>query len=331
MNLGLPIEKKIEEVIYFFHEIYPKYDIKEYVQAIVHFINKMLTRENANLCAMFFSEIFFLGAPEYSHTEENEARYILAPALTLSKLNSKGFDIAKIIGSYIQMDHEGKLGYQISQIIEIILEIKMYLGDDILKISDLYIGLSMSQLSNHYKTLLFKHFLALDKYETKVPGDHDYPGDHVVFLSRILMYYLYNNTSIWDITEYMLSVNNSRILAEAFKLMIDRQMISLKRLIAILREFIDYQRLEINDVPKFISLNFSQYEIASFIAFFLYNGNKILDSEDFYDFLVGFSHFHGFNTLELRQIIEYLLKIKPNLLIDLKIEDLDKFFDGIKL
>jgi hypothetical protein len=67
-------------------------------------------------------EIFSLRAVEYYGSEEDERNYVILPAFTLAKLKEQGFNIDKIIGGFLQLDHEGDMNYQISQIIDYLLE-----------------------------------------------------------------------------------------------------------------------------------------------------------------------------------------------------------------
>ena len=122
LDLNESIEEKLEMVIYFFQNISPKYEIEAYIECLSSIFMEEFHKLNSRLISIFFMEIFSLRAPEYYGSEEDERIYVILPALTLAKLNKKGFDIDKIVGGFLQLDHEGDMSYQISQIIDYLLE-----------------------------------------------------------------------------------------------------------------------------------------------------------------------------------------------------------------
>jgi len=122
LALNESIEEKLEIAINFFQNISSKYEIEAYIECISSFFLEEFHELNSRLISIFFMEIFCLRAPEYYGSEEDERNYVIMPALTLAKLNEKGFDIDKIVGGFLQLDHEGDMSYQISQIIDYLLE-----------------------------------------------------------------------------------------------------------------------------------------------------------------------------------------------------------------
>ena len=122
LDLNESIEEKIERAIYFFQKISPKYEIEAFIECLSSIFLDAFHNLNSRLISFFFIEIFCLRAPEYYGSEENERNYVILPALTLAKLNKKGYDLDKIVGGFLQLDHEGDMSYQISQIIEYLLE-----------------------------------------------------------------------------------------------------------------------------------------------------------------------------------------------------------------
>ncbi|MFX1443477.1 MAG: hypothetical protein ACFFHV_08700 [Promethearchaeota archaeon] len=122
LNLNESIEEKLENAIGFFQKIFTKYEIEEFIECFSFFIIQEFNKLNSRLISIFFIEVFGLRAPEHYGSEENERNYVILPALTLAKLNEMGFDIDKIIGGFLQLDHEGDMSYQISQIIDYLLE-----------------------------------------------------------------------------------------------------------------------------------------------------------------------------------------------------------------
>jgi len=122
LDLNESIEEKLEIAINFFQNISSKYEIEDYIECLSSFFLEEFHELNSRLISIFFMEIFCLRAPEYYGSEEDERNYVIMPALTLAKLNEKGFDIDKIVGGFLQLDHEGDMSYQISQIIDHLLE-----------------------------------------------------------------------------------------------------------------------------------------------------------------------------------------------------------------
>ena len=120
-NSNENLEDKIDSMIFFFQKIISNYDKEDFVESLSSFIIEILFNLKSQLISFFFMEIFGLRAPHYCGVEEDEIKYVILPSLSLVKLNEKGFDISKIIGGFLQLDHEGDMGYQISQIIEYLL------------------------------------------------------------------------------------------------------------------------------------------------------------------------------------------------------------------
>ncbi|TFG26638.1 MAG: hypothetical protein EU532_09380 [Promethearchaeota archaeon] len=119
INSNENLEDKLEKVITFFQKILSTYNNEDSIECLSFFIIKSLF--NSYLISFFFIEVFSLRAPYYYGNEEDERKYVVLPSRTLLKLHNNGYDISKIIGGFLQIDHEGDMGYQISQIIEFLI------------------------------------------------------------------------------------------------------------------------------------------------------------------------------------------------------------------
>jgi hypothetical protein len=122
LALDIPFDKKLQEIVFFFQKISHLYEIEDYAEIISLFFINILKDKTALLSITFFLEVFSLSAPNYSRTKDDEVKYIILPALTLVELKKKNFDIDKIIGGILQIDHSGTMGYLFSQIIDYLLE-----------------------------------------------------------------------------------------------------------------------------------------------------------------------------------------------------------------
>ncbi len=134
INLDIPIEEKLEKAIYFFHENYEKCELSESLEAFYFIFKNLIVNLDPRYSALFFVDVFFLGDRRYSGNEKTQLIQVMLPALALEKLKDSGFDISKIIGGIIQLDHEDHFGYQISQIIEYKLENKLIDQDGFISI-----------------------------------------------------------------------------------------------------------------------------------------------------------------------------------------------------
>ena len=128
------IEEKLENAIGFFQKISPKYEIEDFIQCFSSFIIQEFHELNSRLISIFFIEVFGLRAPEHYGSKEDERNYVILPALSLAKLNEEGFDIDKIIGGFLQLDHDGDMSYQISQIIDYLFEKDLIIIRDLTEI-----------------------------------------------------------------------------------------------------------------------------------------------------------------------------------------------------
>jgi len=381
INSNLPNEEKIEKGIYFFHRNYKKYKLLECMEAIVLFFKNVVFDLNPQLASLFFMDVFYLRAPEYSGTNEDKINYIEVPALTLKRLMDINFDVAKIIGGLIQVDHENHLGFQISQIFdylfenqlinnerfftivkkiitneyasnkrvgrllgslitfnifkvkdisEIVKKIRSNLQIEMYILSDFIIGINSSVKSQANELNVIKDILSLDTIDLKLMKNEKYIKEQVEGLALVLSSYLYNNKSFLHVIELTMNLGIESILADAFKYMNDVLMIDLKRITLILHRFIYSKRLNFNLIPRFISSNFSKYEISKFTVNF-FNKTEFLDSEIFTNFLLGFynQEFHGFEMKDLKQLFIYIQKIKPNLLNSMNIRNQDEFLKQI--
>ena len=379
INSNSSIEQKLEKGLYFFHNNYDRYESPKCLNAIILFFKKVIFNLNPRHCALFFMDVFYLGAPEYSGTEKDKIYFIELPAMTLKKLIDINFNTSKIIGGIIQFDHSNHLGYQLSQIFdylfekelitkakfidilqniianefaslmrvgrllaslvhyntfkindisEIIKEIRIISQLGIEEISDIIIGFS----SDSAKLMIIKDVLDLDKFNSSMMKDEYYVRVPVIVIAKALSNNLYNNISVHPIIEFTMRLEIEKILADALKYMRDSLMISIKRIITVLRKFVISKRLEYNLIPKFISINFSKYEISEFIVNFFMIEDVDLTKDDFSLFLSGFynQQFHGFKNQDLKQLLFHIRKIKPHFLNSMNIEDIDEFLNQIE-
>ncbi len=122
LDLNQSIEEKLEMVINFFQKISSQYEIEAFVECFSSFITQEFHDLNSRLISIFFMEVFGLRALEHYGSEEYERNYVILPALSLSKLKERKFEIEKIIGGFLQLDHEGDMSYQLSGVIDYLLE-----------------------------------------------------------------------------------------------------------------------------------------------------------------------------------------------------------------
>lgn len=375
------IEQKLEKGLYFFHDNYDKYESPKGLDAIILFFKEVLFNLSPRDCALFFMDLFYLGAPEYSGTEKDKI-FVQLPAITLKELIDIGFNTSKIIGGIIQFDHSNHLAYQLSQIFDYLFEKELITNAifiDILQniivnefaslmrvgrllasfvhyhifkisevseifkeirtisklgideVSELIIGFNSSINSDSAKLKIISDVLNLDKFNSSTMKDENCIKDPVIVIAKTLSNDLYNNFSVIPIIEFTMRLEIEKILADSLKYMRDSLMISIKRIITILRKFVIFKRLEYNLIPKFISINFSKYEISEFIVKFFKFEEIDLTKDDFSSFLSGFynQQFHGFKNQDLKQIIFHIQKIQPHFLNSMNIEDIDEFLNSI--
>ena len=382
INSTSSIEQKLEKGLYFFHNNYDKYESPKCLDAIILFFKDVIFNLNPRYFALFFMDVFYLGAPEYSGTEKDKIYFIELPAITLKKLIDIDSNTSKIIGGIIQFDHSNHLGYQLSQIFdylfekeliteakfidilqniivnefasllrvgrllasivhyntfkisevsEIIKEIRSISQLGINEVSELIIGFNSSINSDSAKLAIIRDVLNLDKFNSSMMKDENCIKDPVIVIAKILANNLYNNLSVTPIIEFTMRLEIEKILADALKYMRDSLMISIKRIITILRKFVISKRLEYNLIPKFISISFSKYEISEFIVNFFKFEEVDLTKNDFSLFLSGFynQQFHGFKNQDLKQLFFHIRKIQPHFLNSMNIEDIDEFLNSI--
>ena len=172
----------------------------------------------------------------------------------------------------------------------------------------------------------------LDKFNSSdMMKDNSMLRDPVVVIAKILSNNIYNNLSVFPIIEFSIDLGIEMILANALKYMNDSLMISIKRIITELRKYVILKRLEYDVIPKFISTNFSKYEISEFIVNFFKMEEVDINKDEFIIFLLGFynQQFHGFDNQELKQILLHIRKIKPHFLNSINIGDVDVFLKSI--
>jgi len=382
INSSSSIEQKLEKGLYFFHNNYDKYESPKCMNAVIMFFKDVIFNLNPRLCALFFMDVFYLGAPEYSGTEKDKIYFIELPAITLKELIDIGFNTSKIIGGIIQFDHSNHLAYQLSQIFDYLFEkelITKAIFIDILQnitvnefasflrigrllaslvhyntfkisevsevikqvrnisqlgideVSELIIGFNSSINSDSAKLKILRDVLNLDKFNSSLMKDEISIRDPIIVIAKTLSNDLYNNSSGVPIFEFTIKLEIEKILAGALKYMKDSLMISIKRIITILRKFVISKRMEYNLIPKFISINFSKYEISEFIVNFFKIEEVDLTKDDFSLFLSGFynQQYHGFKNQDLKQIIFHIRKIQPHFLNSMNIKDIDEFLNSI--
>lgn len=380
INSNSSVEQKLEKGLYFFHNNYDRYESPKCLDTIILFFKDVIFNLNPRHCALFFMDVFYLGAPEYSGTEKDKIYFVKLPAITLKKLIDINFNTSKIIGGIIQFDHSNHLGYQLSQIFdylfekelitkakfidilqniianefaslmrvgrllaslvhyntfkindisEIIKKIRTISQLDIDEVSNIIIGFHSS--INSDKLMIIKDVLDLDKFNSSMIKDEYSIRDPVIVIAKILANNLYNNLSVTPIIEFTLNLGIEKILAGALKYTNDSLMITIKRITTVLRKFVISKRLEYNLIPKFISSNFSKYEISEFIINFFKIEEVDLTKDDFSLFLSGFynQRFHGFKNQDLKQLLFHIRKIKPYFLNSMNIEDIDEFLNSI--
>ena len=240
---------------------------------------------------------------------------------------ASGIRVGRLMGNFIKFSI-----FKLSEIIEIILKIRLDPSTNIKIISDLIMGLKSIQLSEHDEQKIIKEILVLDNPELNPLKTHVSYEDQVAGLARVLSNYFYNNFSIFPILNLSFSLENKFVLADSFKYMIDNMMISLKQLTLVLRRYIYQKRLKFKLIPRFITSKFSKYEISEFIGSLFENRDDDINNISFGLFLTGFynTQLHGFKREDLKQIIVHLRKINPNLLNSLNVGDNEEFLDYVE-
>ena len=234
--------------------------------------------------------------------------------------------VGRLLASFVHYNT-----FKISEITEIIKEIRNISQLGIDELSELIIGFNSSINSDSAKLAIIRDVLNLDKFNSSMMKDENCIKDPVIVIAKILSNDLYNNFSVVPIIEFTMRLEIEKILADALKYMRDSLMISIKRIITILRKFVISKRLEYNLIPKFISISFSKYEISEFIVNFFKFEEVDLTKNDFSLFLSGFynQQFHGFKNQDLKQVILHIRKIQPHFLNSMNIEDIDEFLNSI--
>jgi len=383
LDLNESIEGKLEIAINFFQNISSQYEIEDYIECLSSFFLEEFHELNSRLISIFFMEIFSLRALEYYGSEEDERNYVIMPALTLARLNEKGFDIDKIVGGFLQLDHEGDMNYQISQIIDYLLEnnfikipdlvnilknilmndyasnvrvgrflgiliefkilkvnlvidviqtINSDLNLDIKQISEILIGTDKGISSSNIGILLFEKVLKLNNRDLKFLNDPTYISDQATGLTIIISNYLYENKSISHLLNMVLKIDATHVLAEAFKYLIDNSIINIKRLGFVLRNELLNGTLEFGILSSLISTNFSYFGISKLLASIIGKRPEVVSTKDFIEILGGFydPQYHGFDNSDLKQILNNLHKINPEILYSLEIEDFDNFLGKLE-
>ena len=114
--------------------------------------------------------------------------------------------------------------------------------------------------------------------------------------------------------------------------MIDNSIINIKRLGLLLHNEFLSRRLDFSILSSLISTNFSYYETSLLLANIISKDYDILNYEIFIKILSGFynDRYHRASISDLKQILDNLQKINPELLYALEIEDFDKFLGELK-
>ena len=202
---------------------------------------------------------------------------------------------------------------------------------DIKQISEILIGANQVISTDNVGTLLFEKVLNLNNPNLKFLNDPTYISDQATGLTIIISNYLYENKSISHIINLILRINAKPVLAEAFKYLIDNSIINIKRLGFLLQNEFSNNRLDFSILSSLISTNFSYFEISKLLANIIGKGSDV-NNEGFIEILGGFydPRYHGFDNSDLKQIINNLHKINPEILYSLEIEDFDNFLVKLK-
>jgi len=115
------LEDKIENALYFFHRIYSDYSNEQFLELITLFFKEKIYRQKIHHIAYFYIGVFNLEAPLYTGTEEDELNYIILPAQLLIEFEKNEINIDKILGSLLQINQEGHLSFQLSLILDYLL------------------------------------------------------------------------------------------------------------------------------------------------------------------------------------------------------------------
>ena len=221
---------------------------------------------------------------------------------------------------------------KVNKIIEIIQTIRTDLTLDIKQISEILIGANRVISSSNVKTLLFEKLLKLNNPDLKFLNDPTYISDQATGLTIIISNYLYENKSISNIINLILRINAKPVLAEAFKYLIDNSIINIKRLGFLLQNEFSNNRLDFSILSSLISTNFSYFEISKLLANIIGKGSNVVNNKGFIEILGGFydPRYHGFDNSDLKQILNNLHKINPEILYSLEIENFDNFLGKLE-
>jgi hypothetical protein len=91
------------------------------LEYITLFFKEVIYQQNLHHIAYFYIGVFNLEAPLYTGSEEDELNYIILPAQLLIKFEKNEINIDKILGSLLQINQEGHLSFQLSLILDYLL------------------------------------------------------------------------------------------------------------------------------------------------------------------------------------------------------------------
>ena len=88
--------------------------------------------------------------------------------------------------------------------------------------------------------------------------------------------------------------------------------------------------MDFSILSSLISTNFSYFEISKLLANII--GSDLVSNKNFIDILSGFYNprYHKFDNSDLKQILNNLHKINPEILYSLEIEDFDNFLGKLE-
>jgi len=170
INSNSSIEEKLEKGLYFFHNNYDKYESPNCLNAIILFFKDVLFNLSPRDLALFFMDLFYLGAPEYSGTEKDKiyqlsqifdylfekeliikAKFIQILQNIITNEFASLMRVGRLLASFVHYNT-----FKISEVTEIIKEIRnsSQLGID--EVSELIIGFNSSINSDSAKIKIIR-------------------------------------------------------------------------------------------------------------------------------------------------------------------------------
>ena len=121
LNSNNSIEQKFERLFETVEWLSPAHWKKNH-SSICSVYKNLCKDLDVGRCGYYFMDLFSLFAPDYKGAKIDEEKYVKRPALFLIELMNEGFDISKILGGILQIDHEGDALYEMSEIYRYLLE-----------------------------------------------------------------------------------------------------------------------------------------------------------------------------------------------------------------